>query len=293
MHRDTKVGLALGVLLVGVVAAFFFRNEGRAQNDVPALADPASVDASISERDVIPYLGDGGETAAIRAADDDEPHWRLPDFLRTDDESTAGGAFDRLPPVDDADFPSAPSNRRESTPSSRDVVRDEAGAEFYVVQSGDTLTGIASRVLGSSSRYDELFEANRDVLASPDRLQLGQKLRIPGRGSSAQGLRRPANVARRESPNGTTAVPVSSSERPAAVPASSGSRTSTPTDERTLDTDEWESFTIEEVDDAPGAVPSSVTETGPATSNATPTEGAAPKRRFVPVRRSPYTGTRR
>ncbi len=49
----------------------------------------------------------------------------------------------------------------------------------YVVQPGDTLSGIAEKHLGSMVRYQELFEANRDVLANPNALRAGVVLRIP------------------------------------------------------------------------------------------------------------------
>jgi len=50
---------------------------------------------------------------------------------------------------------------------------------FYTVQKGDTLSEIAQQTLGSAARSGELFAANRDRLASPDALKVGQSLRIP------------------------------------------------------------------------------------------------------------------
>lgn len=44
---------------------------------------------------------------------------------------------------------------------------------------GDTLSGLAQRYLGSSKRFTEIFEANRDQLPSPDLLPIGVVLRIP------------------------------------------------------------------------------------------------------------------
>ena len=49
----------------------------------------------------------------------------------------------------------------------------------YVVRSGDTLSGIAHQTLGQSSRFHEIFAANRDVLSSPDDLKPGLELVIP------------------------------------------------------------------------------------------------------------------
>ena len=57
----------------------------------------------------------------------------------------------------------------------------EADSSSYIVQSGDTLFSIAERVYGNGSSYLEIFEANRDVLDSPDHILPGQTLSIPAR----------------------------------------------------------------------------------------------------------------
>lgn len=49
----------------------------------------------------------------------------------------------------------------------------------YKVQEGDTLTRISTKVYGSSSRWVEIFHANRDQLESPHDLQPGQVLEVP------------------------------------------------------------------------------------------------------------------
>lgn len=53
------------------------------------------------------------------------------------------------------------------------------GRRIYVVRQGDTLSEIAQAELGSTERMDDLFLANRDLLASPDQLKVGMHLRIP------------------------------------------------------------------------------------------------------------------
>ena len=52
-------------------------------------------------------------------------------------------------------------------------------AQYYVIESGDTLGGIAKEFLGSASRYPEIFEANREVIQDPNKIFPGQKIRIP------------------------------------------------------------------------------------------------------------------
>lgn len=57
-----------------------------------------------------------------------------------------------------------------------------APARTYVVQRGDSLTSIARRLMrdDSSAAVRKLFEANRGILPSRDRLQIGMELRLPG-----------------------------------------------------------------------------------------------------------------
>ncbi len=51
--------------------------------------------------------------------------------------------------------------------------------QHYVVQKGDTLSKIAREFYGDPMLYPKIFEANRDILDDPDRIEPGQKLRIP------------------------------------------------------------------------------------------------------------------
>ncbi len=49
----------------------------------------------------------------------------------------------------------------------------------YEVESGDTLSKIAKEVSGGKLNYNQIFEANRDKLSDPDKIQVGQRLVIP------------------------------------------------------------------------------------------------------------------
>ncbi|MDX2108656.1 MAG: LysM peptidoglycan-binding domain-containing protein [Verrucomicrobiota bacterium] len=49
----------------------------------------------------------------------------------------------------------------------------------YVVQSGDTLNKISLKVYGNPNRWNDIYQANRDQLASPHSLKVGQTLKIP------------------------------------------------------------------------------------------------------------------
>jgi len=49
----------------------------------------------------------------------------------------------------------------------------------YTVQAGDTLSKIAKTHLGDANAYMKIFDANKDKLSDPDKIQVGQVLTIP------------------------------------------------------------------------------------------------------------------
>lgn len=55
----------------------------------------------------------------------------------------------------------------------------EARVEYYTIKKGDTLWGIASEFLGNGAKYPDIFDANREVIEDPDKIFVGQKIRIP------------------------------------------------------------------------------------------------------------------
>lgn len=55
----------------------------------------------------------------------------------------------------------------------------EPVAKMYTVKSGDTLSGIAKEQYGDAMKYPQIFEANKPMLADPDKIFPGQVLRIP------------------------------------------------------------------------------------------------------------------
>ena len=59
------------------------------------------------------------------------------------------------------------------------VVAPEPEAQFYEVQSGDSLSKIAKKYYGDAMKYQVIFEANTPMLKDPDKIYPGQMLRIP------------------------------------------------------------------------------------------------------------------
>jgi nucleoid-associated protein YgaU len=258
MHTDRKIGFAMGILLIGIVAALFFRNEPLVDGSVPTVRRERELNQRLRERDVAVYLKDDAKdpskTEAAKSDAETEPAWTLRDVLKNMDarnksipspvvrsekglgkprrkgesagisgvgrrsdstgpRGTAGPNSDcrsitdrglrsrqryssnktasaharrGTDPGGEAQVTTAGTDRSGSATGNASCSGDakpefQPPAEFdeYVVKYGDTLSGIAQKMLGSQSRYQEIFEANRDRMASPDRLDVGKPIRIP------------------------------------------------------------------------------------------------------------------
>ncbi len=60
-------------------------------------------------------------------------------------------------------------------------VKDESRVEeeIYTIKSGDNLSKIAKKFYGDANKYMTIFEANREVIKNPDKIYVGQTIRIP------------------------------------------------------------------------------------------------------------------
>jgi nucleoid-associated protein YgaU len=59
------------------------------------------------------------------------------------------------------------------------VTAPVSSMKTYTVKKGDTLSGIARDHLGDAKQYMRIFDANKDQLTDPDKIQPGQVLKIP------------------------------------------------------------------------------------------------------------------
>jgi nucleoid-associated protein YgaU len=70
----------------------------------------------------------------------------------------------------------------DSAPKALSPAEETATApevDYYTIVPGDTLSALAKRFYGDASQYARLFEANREVIKDPDKIFIGQKIRIP------------------------------------------------------------------------------------------------------------------
>lgn len=212
MHRDHKLALSLGLLLIGVAAALCFPRQQPSDLAGLELEDAAQLDAAIDLLPVRVYT----ESHAESTDNSEELATSNPQLADPFSElALLPGAPDPIPTVEIRPTPENRANTIAQPPPSEspggsprptsDAPRVEppevAGSPgpsdvqseslVYEVQPGDTLSELAGRFLGSTRRFLELYEANRDILASPDDLQVGMLLKIPGlnTGDSNGGVR--------------------------------------------------------------------------------------------------------
>ena len=70
--------------------------------------------------------------------------------------------------------------RRRASAASEAKTKKVKGQRVYEVTAGDSLAYISLQFYGQPSAYLKIFEANRNILKSPDKIQVGQRLIIPG-----------------------------------------------------------------------------------------------------------------
>lgn len=66
-----------------------------------------------------------------------------------------------------------------AVPQPKPAAMPVPAASTYTVQAGDTLDKIAASFYGDSKQWQRIFEANREMLQSPNRIYKGQSLVIP------------------------------------------------------------------------------------------------------------------
>lgn len=128
------------------------------------------------------FYGDAGRAELLRRANEDRSELRegMTILVPVFDLESEAGTREPLRPARPAPD-GAPETRAEGAETS--AAAAQPGAAYaggtYEVRPGDSLSVISQRVYGSAARWREIYEANRDVLKSPDRVQAGTKLRIP------------------------------------------------------------------------------------------------------------------
>jgi hypothetical protein len=138
-------------------------------------------DISFAERQIAgrwPYVTIIGDESQIPEAvldDIREAGVTIVDRIAGDIEAILNGLIAR----NDRFLSSASLTLLADSPVASIVPSSPAEVEIYVVQPGETLSTIALKFYNKSSQWSIIFEANRDVLDSPNHIRPGLQLKIP------------------------------------------------------------------------------------------------------------------
>lgn len=75
--------------------------------------------------------------------------------------------------------PKADFSQVSASAASTAPILDPQPPATYVVKSGDSLSKIARKTLGSPNKWKALWEANKDQIKDPDKIYPGQVLKLP------------------------------------------------------------------------------------------------------------------
>jgi len=155
MQRDVKIGIAIGVLLIALIAIFMWqRSESRSYLPSTRYTDDQT-SLSPAQEPVTP-IGIEPETALTEG----------PEIVAPEGVGTAVG---------DATGPGTPE-------PSESAAAELAAPRTHIVKKGETLSSIAAQYYGSSARpkRDLIYNANRSLMGdNRDHLEIGWKLVIP------------------------------------------------------------------------------------------------------------------
>jgi len=180
MDRGVKILTASGVLLGGFLLAALFRDDSH----VSAPQRPVTGERLVLRRQLVlpsdsqevvvapnPRIA-GSHEFSPRPLDD-----RSPTILHAMEPSEP-------PPALAEEYPGAAEQsgggpRVDKTATRRPDGKVRTASSIHKIVDGDTLRLLAERYLGSAERYLDIYEANRELLPSPQVLPIGAKLTIP------------------------------------------------------------------------------------------------------------------
>jgi len=221
MTSDAKIGLLLGLVFIFVIAFIINGLPGLHQKDdsnklttnmVGLESNPSGIGAN--ERKVQMALDQpaapAGETAQpVAGTQSQQPMTNPAQPAPTGavaSQPAAGneivGPMQAAPTTAIGPTASAPAQdvpAVDAQPATATEAAQPAPAKVYVVQSGDSISGIAKKVYGvkegvKQKNIDAIFAANRKTLSKISDLQIGQKLVIPSLPGSTAASSSPAEV---------------------------------------------------------------------------------------------------
>lgn len=130
---------------------------------------------------------DGPIPTTTTVEDDDEPEVgaaEADEDVSRDDETAPAAARDANPPTANQPARIPPRERPQSPPAHDETTSESPRYTTYTVREGDTMSSIAGDWFGDPRKWDLIAKANPYV--DPNRLTIGQELRLPPKDSERE-----------------------------------------------------------------------------------------------------------
>ena len=163
MDRAVRITIAFGVLALGIGAAMLFRHRQSA---------PLAPAGGAGEHLILRQPMGPATTADSPRPGPTPPPAAKPTLVTPQAPAAA-------PPFLAKEYPGLESASASANSLNDPTFAPPGQPRTHQIVDGDSLRALAQRFLGSAERAQELFDANRDVLTSPDVLPIGRRLKLP------------------------------------------------------------------------------------------------------------------
>ena len=181
MHRDIKIGLVLGLVLV-IVVMLRIATDPRLSPEarIGQLHKSAPQENSISENDVLNKSWSAIEQKdlsydepAENRITQYEPEADIPDIIETATEFTGNNDISAFKQIQDKSVTEIPDS------SKYELTEKIQTQKFHIVQKDETLSGISQQYYGTANKWKTIYDFNRNVIEDPNKIRSGIKLIIP------------------------------------------------------------------------------------------------------------------
>jgi len=165
MHRDIKIGLILGLLLV-IIVMLRIATDPRLSPEarIQQLHETAPQENSISENNIL------NESVP---AYEQESEADIPEVIESAAEYTGNSDIKAIEQIQEESVTEIPDS------SKYELTEKIQTRKFHIVQKDETLSGISQKYYGSANKWKNIYVFNRDVIEDPNKIRSGIKLIIP------------------------------------------------------------------------------------------------------------------
>jgi nucleoid-associated protein YgaU len=128
------------------------------------------------------YYGDWSKLTLLRRANEGRKNVQPGEKILVpvfDLDAVPGVAVEPIKPAAGAGANKAGTKLAGAEPKAEPTTPPAGSGKVHVVKEGESLWKIAKAELGSGAQWEKIYNANRDVMKTPEALKTGMKLKIP------------------------------------------------------------------------------------------------------------------